>query len=99
MDQSMHHGGATAAPEGTHPQPRYMLVWGVLAVLMLTKYALVKFLSIPATITIALLIVIAVWKAVLVALYYMHLRFEPKRLWLLAPSAMSLGPGAFLRNC
>ena len=26
----------------------------------------------------------AIWKAVMVALYYMHLRFEPKRMWVLA---------------
>jgi caa(3)-type oxidase subunit IV len=36
------------------------------------------------------LIAMAVWKAVLVALYYMHLRFEPKRMWVLALSPLPL---------
>ena len=36
------------------------------------------------------LIVMAIWKALLVALYYMHLRFEPKRLWVLAASPLPL---------
>ena len=30
------------------------------------------------------LLVLAVWKALLVALYFMHLRFETFRLWILA---------------
>jgi cytochrome c oxidase subunit IV len=84
MDQSMHQTGAPVATEQAKPQPRYMLVWGVLAVLMLTKYVLVKFFALPAMFVIPLLCVIAVWKAGLVALYYMHLRFEPRRLLLLA---------------
>jgi caa(3)-type oxidase subunit IV len=32
----------------------------------------------------------AVWKAVLVALYYMHLKYEPARLRLLALSPLPL---------
>jgi hypothetical protein len=36
------------------------------------------------------LIVMAVWKAILVALYYMHLRFEPPRLWVLAVTPLPL---------
>ncbi len=30
----------------------------------------------------------AVWKAVLVAMYYMHLRYEPARLWIMAISPL-----------
>ena len=37
-----------------------------------------------------ILIALAVWKAVLVALYYMHLRFEPNRLRLLAVAPIPL---------
>jgi caa(3)-type oxidase subunit IV len=32
----------------------------------------------------------AIWKALLVALYYMHLRWEPKRLWVMAASPIPL---------
>ena len=32
----------------------------------------------------------AVWKAVMVAMYYMHLRYEPARLWILAISPLPL---------
>jgi caa(3)-type oxidase subunit IV len=36
------------------------------------------------------LCVMAIWKAVLVALYYMHLRSEPRRLWILVAAPMPL---------
>jgi caa(3)-type oxidase subunit IV len=39
---------------------------------------------------ILLLIFLAVWKAMLVALYYMHLRYEPTRLRLLAIAPLPL---------
>jgi hypothetical protein len=32
----------------------------------------------------------ALWKALLVALYYMHLRFEPRRLWLIVVAPLPL---------
>lgn len=63
--------------------PPYMLIWGVLAVLMLAKVG-VSFLGLAQWMAIALLVVISLVSALLVALYYMHLRFEPKRLWVLA---------------
>ena len=37
------------------------------------------------------LILMAVWKAVLVAMYYMHLRYEPARLWIMAISPLPFG--------
>jgi cytochrome c oxidase subunit IV len=60
-------------------QPRYMLIWGVLAGLMLAKVGL-AFLGLPKTFTIVVLCTLALVKASLVAAYYMHLRFEPRRL-------------------
>lgn len=72
-----------------HEQPNYLAVWGVLFVLMLTK-VVVAFLAFSKVAIIAILLVIAIWKAVLVALYYMHLKFEPKRMWLLAASPLPL---------
>jgi len=65
--------------EQTQAQPRYMLVWGVLAVLMLFKVGL-TYVGWPKSVTVALLVIVAIWKAALVAMYYMHLRWEPRRL-------------------
>lgn len=57
--------------------PSYVGVFVALAV-MTGAELLVAFLPWPKTVIIGLLIFLAVWKALLVALYYMHLRFEPK---------------------
>ncbi len=74
--------------EGGH-EPRYFLIWFILLVLTLAEVGY-AFLSLPKWILATGLILMAVWKAVLVALYYMHLRFEPKRLWILAVSPLPL---------
>ena len=66
-----------------HTHPPYMKIWGVLAVLMLGK-VLVGLSGLPKGIAVAILVLISLLSATLVALYYMHLRFETKRLWLLA---------------
>lgn len=70
-------------------QPNYFLVWGVLFVLTLAELG-VAFLSLPKKFIIVVLVFLAVWKALLVALYYMHLRFEPRRMWVLAVSPVPL---------
>ena len=72
-------------------QPKYMLVFGVLAVLTGIE-VFVAFVGFPRTTTILLLVGLAMWKASLVALYYMHLRFEPLRLivMVLAPLPLAV---------
>ena len=77
---------ARATPEH---DPRYMLIWGVLFLLTAVEVS-VAFVALPRVAIILTLLVLAVWKAVLVALYYMHLRFEPRRMWLLAASPLPL---------
>lgn len=72
-----------------HKPPPYFIVWGVLFVLTILE-VLYAFTSLPKLWIAVGLIVMAVWKALLVALYYMHLRFEPKRLWVLAASPLPL---------
>lgn len=67
----------------------YMLVWGVLAALTVME-VFYAFLDIPKVYLAVGLIMMAIWKALLVALYYMHLRFEPRRLWVLAASPLPL---------
>ena len=66
-----------------HTHPPYMKIWAVLAVLMFGK-VLVGLSGLPKQVAVAILVVISLLSAALVALYYMHLRFETKRLWLLA---------------
>jgi cytochrome c oxidase subunit 4 len=72
-------------------QPRYMLVFLALAVLTGIEIG-VAFIGFARVTTIIVLVGLAIWKAVLVALYYMHLRFEPPRLVLmvLAPLPLAL---------
>ena len=82
-------GGAAAE----HKPPRYMVVWGGLAILTLIEVGL-AFMGLPRSATILALLGLAVWKALLVALYFMHLRFEPGALRLVA--AAPLIPAAIL---
>ncbi len=75
--------------EAEHKHPNYVGVWVGLAVLTLLELG-VAFLSWPKTTIILILVGLAVWKALLVALYYMHLRFEPNRLRVLAIAPLPL---------
>jgi len=63
--------------------PPYMMIWGVLAVLMFAKVG-VSLVGMPQWLSITLLVTISLVSALLVALYYMHLKFEQKRVWVLA---------------
>jgi cytochrome c oxidase subunit 4 len=62
-----------------HKAPKYMMIWAMLAVLTMVEVAIVYF-QLPRRLTVVSLVFLALWKAMLVALYFMHLRFEPKRL-------------------
>jgi cytochrome c oxidase subunit IV len=50
----------------------------------------VAFVGLSRAMTIIVLLLLALWKALLVALYYMHLRYEPKRLHLLVTAPLPL---------
>jgi len=60
-----------------------MLVFGGLAVLTAIEVA-VAFMGFERRATVALLIGLAIWKALLVALYFMHLKWETRALKYLA---------------
>jgi cytochrome c oxidase subunit 4 len=62
-----------------HKAPNYIAVWAMLAVLTVVEVAIVYF-RLPRRLMIVSLVFLALWKALLVALYFMHLKFEPKRL-------------------
>jgi cytochrome c oxidase subunit 4 len=81
---------AAAEHEQAHAHPPYMRIWGILLVLTIAE-VLVAFVShMPKSLLIIALMILAVWKALLVALYYMHLKFEPRKLWFLAMSPLPL---------
>jgi caa(3)-type oxidase subunit IV len=88
----MHTPAADAAAPAVpdeRPHPNYIGIFGILFVLTLAEVG-VAFLGLSRTLTILALLLLAVWKALLVALYYMHLRYEPGRLRLLALSPVPL---------
>jgi cytochrome c oxidase subunit 4 len=70
--------------------PNYILIWGYLAALTVVELivAILKFL--PRNVLIGALIFLAVWKAALVGLYFMHLKFEPKRLMIMVLAPLPL---------
>jgi cytochrome c oxidase subunit 4 len=80
---------AKAAGSTAHRHPNYIGVWVLLAVLTAVELG-VAFLPWSKLVIVLLLIGLAVWKALLVALYYMHLRFEPNRLRILAIAPLPL---------
>ena len=72
-----------------HSEPRYVLIWFVLLVLTLGEVGY-AFMDLPKIWLTIGLVIMAIWKALLVAMYYMHLRYEPRRLWVLAVSPLPL---------
>jgi cytochrome c oxidase subunit 4 len=71
------------------PHPNYVGVFIGLAVLTAVELT-VAFLPWPKRTIILLLIFLAVWKALMVALYFMHLRYEGNRLRILAIAPLPL---------
>ena len=67
----------------THTHPNYMGIFWVLLVLTVVEVGL-TFLALPKMLLGSLLVILAVWKAALVAMYFMHLKFEPKTLAMIA---------------
>lgn len=84
-DQPAKSGAAGAG----HAHPNYILIFVFLAVLTAIEL-FVAFLPWPKHIIILILVGMAFWKAALVALYYMHLRFEPNRVRILAIAPLPL---------
>ena len=94
-DQTAHGTTHAQAHAEAHGQPHgapYILIWVVLLVLTLAEvgYSYAFQHTLPKTVYIVGLLLMAVWKAVLVALYYMHLRWEPRRLWILTVAPLPL---------
>ncbi len=77
--------------EQEHKHPPYILIWVVLLVLTLAEVGMSLYMTNISRVWLGVgLILMAVWKAILVAMYYMHLKYEPARLWILAISPLPL---------
>ena len=63
-----------------HARPNYILIWVYLFVLTVIEVGAAFLSHIPKHWLIIILVFLAVWKALLVALYFMHLKFERWRL-------------------
>ncbi|MDH3496783.1 MAG: cytochrome C oxidase subunit IV family protein [Gemmatimonadota bacterium] len=78
-----------AAEEHHLEHPNYWVVWAALAALTMVELG-VAFLPWSRRVVVLLLIGLAVWKALLVALYFMHLRFEKNRMRIFALAPLPL---------
>ena len=63
-----------------HKHPNYMAVWAVLFVMTVVEVGVAMLSHIPRALLVLALVGLAIWKALLVAMYVMHLKFEPRRL-------------------
>jgi len=63
--------------EAKHAHPNYVAVWGWLVLLLFVSVAAV-FLPFSQAVTVSFIFIVAAVKAVLVAVYFMHLKFEEK---------------------
>ena len=89
MDPSMPPPAEESGHAARHAHPNYVGIWFGLAALTALEL-FIAFLPWSKTTLILILLGLAIWKAVLVALYYMHLRFEGNRLRLLAIAPLPL---------
>ena len=66
-----------------HSHHNYIKIFIILSVLTAVEIG-VTFLGLPRTLMVTLLVGLAVWKAALVALHFMHLKIEKKTLTIVA---------------
>src|SRR5438093_244739 len=76
--------------ETAHKRPNYILIWVYLAVLTAAELALAFELPISRNLKLLLLLFLAVWKAALVGLFFMHLKFERWNLRIMAIIPLAL---------
>src|SRR5262245_3962294 len=82
------HGGGGHGED--HPHPKYFSIWFIL--LAVTVAEVVYALIVPhGFVKGAGLVVMALYKVILVALYFMHLKFEKKTMWIIASAPLIFG--------
>ncbi len=74
----------------THASPNYMAIFWWLFALTIVEIAVI-FMGLPKVVVAILLISLALSKASLVAMYFMHLRFERRTLGLIAVTPLVIG--------
>ena len=83
------HAGAQSGPVARSAPQRalYAAIFGVLGVLTIVEISVIRTPGIPRTGVVIALVTLAISKAALIALFYMHLRFETRilRLTVLGP--------------
>jgi cytochrome c oxidase subunit 4 len=62
-----------------HSTAAYIKIFWLLLALTVIEVAIV-YMGLPRMLLVALLVIFAVWKAALVAMHFMHLKFEKKTL-------------------
>jgi len=67
----------------THSTTAYIKIFWLLLILTIVEVAIV-YLGVPRMLLVGLLVIFAVWKAALVAMHFMHLKFEKKTLSIVA---------------
>jgi cytochrome c oxidase subunit 4 len=85
-----HGGGDPGGHEGAHAPSPYFKVWFVLLVFTVLE-VIVGVAAWPLVVKAPLLVGMALFKAVLVAAYFMHLKFEKKLLWVVASAPLIFG--------
>jgi len=75
---------------GTHQEPNYMVVFYSLAVLTAVEIAVAYMRFLPLLIMGLALIILALVKAFLVGMYFMHLKFEKRTLGIIALTPLIL---------
>jgi cytochrome c oxidase subunit 4 len=70
--------------------PNYIGIFIMLAVLTAAELGVAFVSGMSRSMLLLVLLVLAVWKALLVALYFMHLRFESNRVRILAVAPLPL---------
>lgn len=73
-----------------HKHPNYMAIFWILLTVTVLEVGY-SFLRVPRGVLITGLVALAAFKALLVALYFMHLKFERKSLGIIVASTLILG--------
>jgi cytochrome c oxidase subunit IV len=72
-----------------HSAANYLRIFYILLALTIVEVAIV-YLHLPKILLVSLLVALAVWKAALVAMHFMHLKFEKMTLMVIALSPFIL---------
>lgn len=73
-----------------HAHPNYLVIFWILLAVTIVEVGY-SFLKVPRAVLIGGLVLLAGFKALLVALYFMHLKFERKTLGIIVGSTLILG--------